>query len=1102
MLRNKLIWTICLLIVLPALAMAQVTTSSITGTIKNQKGETLEGASIIATHLPSGTVYQTTSKKGGSVNLPALRIGGPYQIKVSYVGYKAEVLEDIYLQLGEPFNFNINFTDDVQKSNVTVNTSLKYKTTRSDRIGASTVISQRQLASLPTISRSITDFTRLTPQANGTNFGGRDAHYNNMVVDGANLNNNFGLSTDLLPGGGNPISLDAYDEISVNIAPFDVRQSNFTGAGINAVTKSGTNTFKGSAYYYYRDETFNGKKVKSTDLGTLTPTKNKVLGATFGGPIIKNKLFFFVSYETEEKTTPPGSLYTPKGGSGLGNISNVVVDSLAKLANFLKQTYNYDPGSYDNPTNLATKNTKFLAKIDWNISNVHKLTFKYSDYNNNNDVQVNASSLSFLSNSFTVRNGSSTATISGSLPNNRISLNSLSFGNSNYGFHDVVRSASLELKSNFKGKLANQLLASLTKIRDTRTSPSQVFPFIDIFNNDGKNYMSVGYEPFSYNNDVINDVYSITDNLSYFVGKHTITGGLSYEYQKVGNMFMGGSQSYYAYNSLNDFITNQAPAAFSLTYSLVPGQPAVYSANLKYGQLGGYIQDEINISSNFKLTAGIRFDKPIYPESPIENPAITSLTFPDKNGNPTNYNTGKWPKSTLYWSPRVGFRYDVTGDKSLIVRGGTGIFTGRIPFVWLTNMPTNSGMYQTSQTVNSASALVNYKFNPNPTYYQNTFNYTPGLSTPASFVLVDPNFKFTQIWRSNLAVDKVIAKGWTLTMEALYTKDINAVVMRNANQKAPDATFSGSDSRARYSSTATTARRIYNNISQAVVLENTNKGFSGSFTVGITKTATKGFFGSLAYTYTMAEEVSANPGSTASSVWSGNFNVGTQNSLEMYNSQYAIPHRIVGNISYRAEYARKNMATTVSLFYQGMAQGSTSFIYSNDLNGDGNSSDLMYIPSNPGDISLVTASGTYNGVAYSYTPQQQSDALFQLIQNTPYLKKHKGQYAGRNETFLPWYDRMDAKVLQDFTINVNQHKHTLQVSLDIINFLNLLNRNWGVQQSTVYRNPLTYNGTVDANGRPQFKMNVVAGQLPTAVFQDVLSTSSTWGMQLGVRYLF
>ncbi|HEY0042276.1 MAG TPA: carboxypeptidase-like regulatory domain-containing protein, partial [Flavisolibacter sp.] len=435
---KKLLFLLVVSLLTTSVVFSQVTTSSITGTVKTASGESLEGATVTAVHTPSNTTYSTLSKKGGNFTLPSLRIGGPYTLTINYVGQTSQTLPDIFLTLGEPFNANVVMGEATQQmTGVVVSASRRRQP---DRTGASTNISREQLTTLPTLTRSITDFTRLTPQSNGTNFGGRDGRYNNTVVDGANLNNNFGLSDGLLPGGGttaSPISLDALDEISVNIAPFDVRQANFTGAGINAVTKSGTNTFHGSVYGYYRDQSFNGTKIRGNKLTGITPTKNTIFGATLGGPIIKDKVFFFISGETEKRSNPPSQVWTPTGGSGAGNTSAVHIDSLRKFSEYLKSAYGYETGRYDFVPNFDANNRKLLAKIDWNINKTHKLTAKYSDFESTNGVQLNATSLSFFGGTYTVRNGTGTSTISGAMPNARVGQNALSFENSNYGFRDV-----------------------------------------------------------------------------------------------------------------------------------------------------------------------------------------------------------------------------------------------------------------------------------------------------------------------------------------------------------------------------------------------------------------------------------------------------------------------------------------------------------------------------------------------------------------------------------------------------------------------------------------------------------------------------------------
>ncbi len=1107
---KKIIPVLIAIVLAPFAMKAQVTTSSINGYVKNEAGNVLPGASITAIHEPSGSRYLTIANNAGNYTINNMLSGGPYTITVSFVGYQPQTISNANLVLGEPFNANVTLsTTSSALSSVVV--SSRTRAGFRAKTGASTSFNAAQIASLPTISRNITDITRLTPQANGNNFAGRDGRFNNLQIDGANLNNNFGLSTDPQPGGGsNPVSIDAYDAISINIAPYDVRQSGFTGAGINVVTKSGTNTFHGSAYGYYRDQKFNGKDVGDQKL-TVTPQKNRIYGASLGGPIIKNKLFFFINAEREISDLPNANTFVPTGSSASGTISAAPKDSLIAFADILKSKYGYDAGAYDNRPNYVTENRKLLGKINWNISSKHKLVLKYSDFSGTDQAPLNGSSVpNSGAGGFTVGSAASQTR----LPNNRNSLQSIGFANSDYAFQHTVQSGTLELNSNFNKRISNQLLLSYTHIRDVRNSPGGIFPTIDIFDTTGliagvtknRNYLSAGTDPFTRNNDVINNVATVTDNVTYAVGKHTLTAGATYEYQKVGNAFMGGSESYYIYNSLNDFRTNKTPAFFSYTYSLVPGQPKVFSANLQVGQIGAYVQDEFNVNSNLKLIYGIRMDVPTYLKQPLENTAITALSFPDKDGNLTNYNTGKWPKATPLFSPRFGFRWTVPEEKGLVIRGGTGIFTGKIPFVFLTNMPSNSGVYQNGAVLNTPAQLSGVTFNSNPDAYIGKFPSTITATAPGSFVLIDRKFKFPQVFRTNFGVDKQLGKGWNATLDILFTKDINAVKMRNANLKDPTARLLGEDNRVFFPSSTTPAQKyVYPNLAgtgrggTAIVLENTKKGYSFSSTAQISKSFTNGLSASLSYTYSLAAEVSSNPGSQATSAWQSIINRGTPNAEEVYNSAYTTPHRVLGSVSYRFEYI-KHLASTLSFYYEGAFQARYSFIVGGDINADGNNaSDLMYIYAKGTDVPFVAVAG-------KYTVADQQVAYDQFVANSPYLRKHKGQYADRNSALTPWYNRVDMRFLQDIFVTTGKVKNTLQFSVDVINLPNLLNKNWGYKNLFTVNNPLTLKA-VDALGNPTFTLAEVSPTpttkaLATQPFQKNISTTSTWGIQLGLRYIF
>ncbi|MBA2250415.1 MAG: TonB-dependent receptor [Chitinophagaceae bacterium] len=1102
MLNKKFLSLVFALLAITFITNAQVTTSIITGTVKSATGEGLEGATIIATHQPSGSVYSTIARKGGAFTISNARIGGPYSLTIEFIGLKPQTIPDITLALGEPYNVNVVLSDDSKiLSNVIVTGGRRVAR---DKTGASTNINARLIATMPSISGSITDFTRLTPQANGNSFGGRDGRYNNVTVDGANLNNNFGLSTDPLPGGGsNPISLSAIEEISVNIAPYDVRQANFTGANISAATKSGTNIFHGSAYAYYKDQSFNGRNIGKFRLPTQTTSYNKIYGGTLGGPIIKNKLFFFINGEYEERFAKL-NYFTPLGGSGGENISQVPIDSLKKLSDYLNSKYHYDPGAYDNFTSgVPVKNHKYLGKIDWNINKNFKVTVKYSDFLSSGN--------SLPSQSGNINNASGQGI---AVYGPKFSTTAMAFGNTIYTQKDKVQSGSFELSGNFHGKFANQFLATITKIGTTKQHAGAQFPFVDILGltpGSKNNYLSFGNEPFNGNyNVVINDVYTAVDNFTYFAGKHTLTAGVSYEYQKVGNGFMAGNQGYYVYGSLDDFLNNRAPKIFSQTYSLIPGQDAVISANLKVAQLGIYAQDEINVNDKLKITAGLRIDKAIYPENPLPNRAVDSLTLYNHDGELTHYTTGKWPKSTFLWSPRVGFRWNVPGEK-MIIRGGTGLFTGRIPFVLLTNIPTGVGPYQFGTLV--TTGLQNFLFNPDPhtynPFYNNTLNPTQfptvgGKVVPSgAYALVAKNFKFPQVWRTDIAADKQFGNGWSGTLEALYTKDINAVVLFNANQQKPDTVaLIGPTVRPRFSNAA--ARKLNQASGNAVVLDNTKKGESFSFTAQVSKAFTKSFYGSLAYTYTAAFDVTANPGSQANSIFNVNPTSNTQNDYELSYSNFAAPHRIVANISYRFEYF-KHLATTISAFYEGTTQGTYSYIYNGDVNNDGNTADLMYIPKDPSEIRFVTLPAS--GVTPAFTAQQQSDAFFKFIAQDPYLRRNQGHVADRYGARFPIYNKVDMRFIQDIFTNIGTHKNTLEFTADMNNALNFINKNWGVRKFTILNNnPLKFVNYT--SGQPNFQLATyvpagqTAGILIDKTYINSNSLSSTWSLQLGLRYIF
>jgi hypothetical protein len=1049
---------------------AQVTTGSITGTVKDSHGESLAGATVKVTHVPSGTNYFAMTQANGNYVIQGVRVGQDFKVEFSFIGFSPKIFDGVTILLGTPAQLDATLAEEgITLSEVVVIGTSVSKT------GAATNVTNQQIQALPSINRSINDFTKLTPQSNGnSSFAGRDGRYNYITVDGAAFNNSFGLSGQSrnLPGGdAQPISLDAIDQISVNIAPFDIRQSNFTGASVNTVTKSGDNTFKGSVYTYLRPESFAGKTVDGTKY-EWDETSKQTYGVSLGGPIIKNKLFLFVNGEYEKANKPSTSWKTSTDGNAdeTNYISRAQTSELTRLKQHLLSTYNYDPGDWDwNP--FTSENYKILARVDWNINDNHKLMVRYNQVLSTNDVLTNATSAPSR------------------LSQNRIGESAMAFTNAGYGFENTVRSITGELNSSFGSRFANKFLATYTAVRDKRTSPSTLFPFVDIMQG-GNIYTSFGYELFTFNNDVKTNTFSITDNFTVYLGDHTLTSGVSYEQMSFGNAYMANGTGYYRYNSIDDFINDVKPAIFSQTVGL-NGNTSPYS-ELSFGMAAFYVQDEWQLLSNLKLTGGIRFELPFYLNDLDSNPAIEALTFADGY----KMDVGTWAKQQLLISPRVAFNWDVLKDGKYKVRGGTGIFTGRLPFVWFTNQPTNAGTLQFQRTLSGNDVPNDMRFSTDiyaqlkkyPTQFAPT-------SAPSQPVEVSKDFKMPQIWRTNLAADVKLPWNMTFTLEGLYSKDINAILQKNVNEAAPNAAFSGSDNRPYYNGIS---NRINSAISNAMVLGNTNEGYQYSITAQLAKELTHGFAGSIAYTFSEAKDVTNNPGDQAASAWQSNVSTGSLNNPGLGYSYFSIPHRIIASLSYQFGYLNSSSSTTISLFYEGAPQNRRNYVYSNDMNGDGNSTDLMYIPKNENDIIFVDKG--------AMTAQEQKDAFFQFLAQDDYLSSHKGEYAQRFGEVMPWVHQFDLKLTQDFVMD-NARKTKIQITLDILNLGNLINSSWGVRRAQItgsYDNiPLLQYAGTDASNRPTFTLptNTIASYY-TETYKNVLDYTSTWSMQLGVRFIF
>ena len=1080
-----------------ATVSAQITTSSMSGQVVDTQGEDVIGATVRVTHKPSGTTYNAVTNVDGRWAIQGMRVGGPYEVKISYIGFAEKGFRGITLQLGETYNLNATMSEDVNELGeiVVVGNGSKFA---AEKTGASTNISNAQITALPTVNRSIEDIARLSPYANGMSLGGGDGRSTNFTLDGANLNNNFGL-TDGLPGGGNPISMDAIDEVQVVVAPYDVRQTNFIGGGINAVTKSGTNTFKGTAYVYHNNENMHGNRVADQDLGERGENRTTTYGFTLGGPIVKDKLFFFANAEYSKIPTVVNRWRASEDGVADADnyISRTTIADMQRVRDFMMERYGYDTGSFtDFPAD--EDNLKLLGRIDWNITDDHHLAVRYN-YTKNT--------------AWNAVNGSSCDT-GYRLSYNRMSQYSMAFANTMYSINNKVSTVSADLNSRFGNNISNQLLFTYTNIDDVRDSNSSPFPFIDIMGGYDTDpvtgvvtqsltpYMSLGYELFSYNNRVQNKIYTLNDNFTYYAGDHKIMAGFRFERQFANNSYMRGGTGYYRYRSLDDFLNGAAPETVGLAYGY-DGESNP-NAEVKFNQYGLYLQDEWNILSNLKLTYGIRFDMLTFNSDDLmRNNAIYDYDFGGRR-----IDTGVWPDNNVQVSPRLGFTWDVFGDKRLKVRGGTGLFAGRLPLVYFTNMPTNSGMVQglfnavtsydqhnTGVVIGSDPKLQNFvggivtDVNQIRELLGAPESITPEQGTlPSKVAGVDPDFKMPQIWKSSIAVDYQFPVSFplTLTGEFTYSRKINDVMIENYNVKDPQDNWErlqGADNRVIYPANSTYYSRDLFKYG-ATVLTNTSKGHGWTLNVTATAEPIKNLYLMAAYTHTVMKEVSGMPGSDPYSTWQGNYTINGANTEEVHNSRYVVPDRIIASASYT--YHNDHF----TLFYTGYRPSGYTYFYDGDLNGDGISNDLMYIPKDDSEI--------------HFTNEADRQAFWNFVNQDSYLKNHKGEYADSYAAFAPFVHRFDFRWAHDFNLKIGKTMNKLQLSVDFMNIGNLFNSKWGVEKNMSASNngQLLKLDRVD-NGTPYFSIYRDAdGNAPTKTWEFNRNYDQCWQLQIGVKYFF
>ena len=1033
---------------------AQVTTSTISGTVVDEISEPLIGATVVALHEPTGINYGTTTRPDGGFTLPNLRVGGPYTVSVSYLGYADAQHKEIFLALGETRKLSFSLVPAATEIEEVVVTA-EYEIISKDRTGAETNVDSELFRTLPSINRSAADFTRLTPASDGFSFAGRNDQFNNFSLDGSIFTNPFGLDA-ATPGGqteSQPISLDAIDQINVAIAPYDVTQAGFTGANVNAVTKSGTNTFHGTVFGFWRNDGLTGKQVEDTRLPSADLRQIQG-GFSLGGPIVKNKLFFFVNAEVDNRRDL-GTTWIPAGADTDGQVSRVDVNDMILVANALESRFGYISGSYFGYTH-DTKSVKGLAKLDWAINPKHTVTATYNFLDASKEKPAHPSALG--------RRGPDFIT--------------LQMENSGYRIDNVIHSGIIELRSVFGNKFSNKLQVGYTAFRDSRDPFSQPFPVINI-NKDANRYIVAGHEPFSIHNRLNQDVYQATNNFKMYAGDHTFTFGTSFEAFLFDNSFnldaYGGTFGP-GYESVESFLQSVANGDLDQTvqdardlFEANGGDSGVEGegwalAETNVGQLAFYVQDDWNLRENLSLTLGLRVDIPLYfntSEKIQENIDRNCCYEPDivwydESGNPVQFDHTVLPKQTPLFSPRFGFNWDVSSDQVTQLRGGTGLFSGRLPFVWIGNQVAN----------------------PNFFFY----NYTA------------TDYKFPQVWRTNIGVDRKFGESWIATVDVIYTKDIHASMVRNYGLKPPTGTLQGVDNRQVY--TNEDRVQFAGGPVNAYVFSNTDIGSSLNIGFQLRKEFNRDFTAMVAYNYLKAEDASSIEAEISSDAYERNPALGHVNTAVSAPSLYGATHRVIGSGTKTFRYGKnKSISTSIGVFFQ-YAQGGTTqndnvadfrftYTYSGDINNDGSAlNDLIYIPTE-GELDQM-----------QFETSEQREAFREYIKQDEYLSANRGSYAEKYGILAPWYSQWDVRVMQEFSIGSGPDANRVQLTFDIINFGNLLSSSWGVRQ--LPNNSQILGVSVGSNGVPTYSFDTAL----KSTFSPDLSLASRWQGQLGLRYIF
>ena len=1075
-------------------ANAQVTTSGMNGTVVDQNGQPLVGATVIAVHTPSGTQYGAVTDKNGNYNLQGLRTGGPYSVTFSFVGYQSVEFPGLMLSLGQTLKRDAFLKDSQELEAVVIKADGKNSSMNVNRAGAVTSISNEQIELMPTVNRSMNDIMKLTPQASSTTsglaIGGGNYRQSYVTVDGAAFNNMFGIGGNL-PAGGSPISLDALEQVSVSVTPFDVRQSGFTGGAINAVTKSGTNDLKVSAYLYSKSDQLQGDKYDGGKL-SLSEMRDNTLGFSIGAPIIKNKLFVFANFEREWNTTPGNSRLARTNDTGEfgGNTqyNRPTASKLDEMSQFLIDTYGYNPGAYQNYS-VKTPGYKLMARVDWNINRNHALNVRFSRTQNKYS-SAPSSSISPLSASYTYDRDNY----------GRTSNYAMYFQNSRYYQEQNFTSVAAELNSRFlDSRLTNTLRYTYSHQYEPRSYDGGIFPTVDILEPTDKGvnalYASFGLDPFTEGNLREVSTHIVTDEIGYTIGKNRLVAGLQFEHDLTTNGYLQGGAGYYVYESWDDFKNDKAPLAFRIAHGNNDALSQAFP-QFTYMQYSIYLQDEINFSERFKATVGLRFEVPVYPSiSDNENKDFTRA-FADYGG----YKTSDMPKARLSVAPRVGFNWDMTGERKYILRGGTGIFTGRLPFVWLVSVAGNSNCIQNGLTLYRDDE---HRTKDMPSFHTNVGDMLKDvyggtyqkqdLAANTQPTILDKKLKMPSTWKTSLALDLKLPGDVNLNIEGIYNKDINSVTVTKLGmvEKEGGIQLPGEpEARVYWNS-----QNIKNKDGETInpyLITNTDDvdGYYASISAQLSKMWGFGLSVMAAYTYSSAKNVIDGIGDQVTSAFSTNtFNKNGSNVPETGFASYVSPHRILLNVGYRL--ANKNGASNFGLYYEASQLGYigsysysrysyTMYVqsgkYQNAVTNDRGAVNLLYIPTRSELDDMP------------FTSDENKEAFWNFIQKDSYLSEHVGEYSKRGGAVMPWYHTLNFRFSQDFYINVKGKRNTISLGLDVTNLANMLNRDWGNIKRMNSSSILAWDGSNYTFTAPKWS--------------KYASTVSTWSAMFSIRYTF